>query len=276
MQKVLKREDAALAREALGDEVFNYICSEECETFESHKGLNIIAFDWYDTDAPDTPQAKMTICVNRDHLIVFCEDDRAYRTACQCLVSANGTERALYGFFSRLIRTDMSYLDGVECRINATEERLMKYLDSDCLMEILDYRYELFDLKRYYQQLVSVFESCEENENGLLSEEGTRYFSVLANRAGRLLDRTASLRDYVSQAREAYQSQIDIEQNKLMRVFTVITAVFLPLNLLVGWYGMNFKYMPELSLPYAYGVFAAVCAVIVTVLIIIFKKRRWF
>ena len=276
MQKVLKREDVELAREALGDEVFNYVCSEECETFESHKGMNIIAFDWYDTDAPDTPQAKMTMCVDKSHLIIFCEDERSYRTACTCLVSAQSTERALYGFFSRLMRSDMSYLEKIECRINATEERLMKYSDSECLMEILDYRYELFDLKRYYQQLVSVFECCEENENGVFSDDGTRHFSVLANRAGRLLDRTVSLRDYVSQAREAYQAQIDIDQNKLMRVFTVITAVFLPLTLLVGWYGMNFKYMPELDYRYSYPAFAAVCAVIVIALIIVFKKRKWF
>ncbi len=276
MQKVLKREDAALAREALGDEVFTYVCSEECETFESHKGMNIIAFDWYDSDAPDTPQAKMTLCVDKNNLIVFCEDERSYRTACSCLVSAQSTERALYGFFSRLIRSDMAHLEKVECRINATEERLMKYSDSECLMEILDYRYELFDLKRYYQQLVSVFECCEENDNGVFSDDGTRYFSVLANRAGRLLDRTVSLRDYVSQAREAYQSQIEIDQNRLMRVFTVITAVFLPLTLLAGWYGMNFKYMPELDYRYSYPIFTAVCLVIAIALIIIFKRRKWF
>ena len=276
MQKVLRRQDATIAREALGDEVFNYVCSEECEAFESHRGLNIIAFDWYDTDAPNTPQAKMTLCIDKNNLIIFCEDDRSYKAASACLVSSQSTERALYSFFSRLIRSDMSYLEGVESRINATEERLMKLLDSDCLMEILDYRYELFDLKRYYQQLVSVFECCEENDNGIFSEEGIRYFSVLANRAGRLLDRTVSLRDYVSQAREAYQSQIDIEQNKLMRVFTVITSVFLTLNLLVGWYGMNFKFMPELGFRYAYAIFAAVCAVIITVLLIIFKRKKWF
>ena len=170
----------------------------------------------------------------------------------------------------------MAYLEDVECRINATEERLMKYSDSECLMEILDYRYELFDLKKYYGQLLSIFENCVENDNEIFSENGVRYFSVLASRTGRLLDRTVSLRDYVSQAREAYQAQTDIEQNKLMRVFTVITAVFLPLTLLVGWYGMNFKYMPELSSPYAYPAFVGICIAIVVVLIIIFKRRKWF
>lgn len=276
MQKVLMREDAELAREALGDEVLNYVYSEECETFESHTGLNIIAFDWYDTDAPDTPQAKMTLCVDKNNLIIFCEDERAYKAASACLIGAQTTERALCAFFSRLIRSDMAYLERIECRINATEERLMKYSDSECLIEILDYRYELFDLKRYYRQLVSVFECCEENDNVIFTDEAIRYFSVLANRANRLLDRTVSLRDYVSQAREAYQSQIEIEQNKLMRIFTVIAAVFLPLTLLVGWYGMNFKFMPELNYRYSYYIFIAVCAAIVAILIAIFKKRKWF
>ena len=121
MQKVLMREDAELAREALGDEVLNYVCSEECETFESHTGLNIIAFDWYDTDAPDTPQAKMTLCVDKNNLIIFCEDERAYKAASACLIGAQTTERALCAFFSRLIRSDMAYLERIECRINATE-----------------------------------------------------------------------------------------------------------------------------------------------------------
>ena len=61
-----------------------------------------------------------------------------------------------------------------------------------------------------------------------------------------------------------------------MRVFTVITAVFLPLTLLVGWYGMNFSHMPELDSPFAYPAFAAICGIIVIVLIIIFKRRKWF
>ena len=76
--------------------------------------------------------------------------------------------------------------------------------------------------------------------------------------------------------RDAYQAQIDIEQNNLMRIFTVITAVFLPLTLMVGWYGMNFKYMPELEWQYSYPVFIVVSVLVCIVLLIIFKKKKWF
>lgn len=59
--------------------------------------------------------------------------------------------------------------------------------------------------------------------------------------------------------REAYQSQLEIQQNDLMKVFTVVTTVFLPLNLITGWYGMNFGDMPELSWHYGYGSIIVVC-----------------
>jgi magnesium transporter len=75
--------------------------------------------------------------------------------------------------------------------------------------------------------------------------------------------------------REAYQAQVDIEQNQIMKTFTVITAVFFPLSLIAGWYGMNFQ-MPEfgwrLGYPYVIALSAAVCAVCV----ICFKLKKWF
>ena len=45
-----------------------------------------------------------------------------------------------------------------------------------------------------------------------------------------------NLREAVAQLREAYQSQLAIQQNDLMKLFTLVTVVFLPLTLLAGWY----------------------------------------
>ena len=72
----------------------------------------------------------------------------------------------------------------------------------------------------------------------------------------------------VSQLREAYQSQLSIRQNDLMKVFTVVTAIFLPLTLIVGWYGMNFANMPELHWRYGYP-----CVFIVSIGIVLALLR---
>ena len=75
--------------------------------------------------------------------------------------------------------------------------------------------------------------------------------------------------------REACQTQIDIEQNKLMKYFTVIATIFLPLNLIAGWYGMNFRNMPELGWRFGYlGVFV-ISAAIAAILILWFRKKKW-
>ena len=80
----------------------------------------------------------------------------------------------------------------------------------------------------------------------------------------------------MAQLREAYQSQLSIQQNDLMKIFTVVTAVFLPLTLLVGWYGMNFSNMPELSWKYGYPAVIVISLVIVMICLWIMKKKKFW
>ena len=60
-----------------------------------------------------------------------------------------------------------------------------------------------------------------------------------------------------------------------MTVLTVITSIFMPLTLIAGWYGMNFKYMPELDWKWSYPVVTGVCLLIVIIALIFFKKKKW-
>ena len=98
---------------------------------------------------------------------------------------------------------------------------------------------------------------------------------TLRNRTDRYLSAVKNLQEMVSQLREAYQSQLSIEQNDLMKIFTVVTVIFLPLSLLAGWYGMNLSYIPELKWKYGYPVVILVSIVTVVALIWKFKKKKW-
>ena len=79
----------------------------------------------------------------------------------------------------------------------------------------------------------------------------------------------------MAQLREAYQSQLSIQQNDLMKIFTVVTVLVLPLSLLTGWYGMNFAGMPELGWKYGYPAVITVSVLIVAGLIWYFKRKKW-
>ena len=91
----------------------------------------------------------------------------------------------------------------------------------------------------------------------------------------RLQDMVMGQREYVSQLRDLMQTQLDVRQNRIMTVLTVITSIFMPLTLIAGWYGMNFRYMPELEWRLGYPVVIAVSLVIVVASLVFFKKKRW-
>ena len=145
----------------------------------------------------------------------------------------------------------------------------------DYLHSIMQVRQKLMYLKRYYEQLVDIAEALEDNENRLLSHASLRYFRILTNRCNRLYHAVLNLRDYATQVREAYQAQVDIGLNSLMKLFTVITAIFSPLTLIVGWYGMNLK-MPEFGWQYGYPFVIVLSIAVVVVCVILFKRNKWF
>ena len=169
----------------------------------------------------------------------------------------------------------MLHLDQLEAAISDGETEVLTGAHEAYLDRIIAWRQELLRLKRYYDQLDSIFDDLAENDNGLLSKQDVRRFANLGNRMERYLNAVQSLRESVAQLREAYQSQLSIQQNDLMKIFTVVTAVFLPLTLLAGWYGMNFTGMPELQWKYGYLAVILVSVTIVAVLVIYFKKKKW-
>ena len=183
--------------------------------------------------------------------------------------------KILYILLHRLTSMDNIIIKEIETRIALLEEQVMEEAKRDFTKEIIELRKQLLFLKRYYEPLQDIAEGLEENENGVLEESALKYFGILKNRIERLNNNVLHLRDYVTQVREAYQAQVDISLNHTMKLFTVITAVFLPLSLIAGWYGMNFKYMPELSWVYGYPFAFALSAAVVAISLVYFKKHNF-
>lgn len=90
------------------------------------------------------------------------------------------------------------------------------------------------------------------------------------------MENAQNLREYSLQIRELYQTQIQMRQNKVMQLLTVVTTIFMPLTLLTGWYGMNFDRMPELHWEFGYAVVIGISVILVIVEIWYFKKKGWF
>jgi magnesium transporter len=71
-------------------------------------------------------------------------------------------------------------------------------------------------------------------------------------------------------------SIVSYQTNKVMKVLTVISTIFIPLTFIAGVYGMNFEFMPELKYELAYPAVLAGMGLIAAVMLIILKIHRWF
>ena len=186
-----------------------------------------------------------------------------------------GLERFLYDLLEMTIGDDLTLLERKEHCLNVIEESILRDEVKTYPKEMNDIRGDLLDLRVHYEQLIDLGQELEENENGFFKEENLRYFHMFTERVVRLRDIVNGQREYVMQLRDLMQSQLEVKQNRIMTVLTVVTSIFLPLTLIAGWYGMNFRYMPELEWRYSYPVVIIVSIVIVVVCLIWFKRKKW-
>jgi magnesium transporter len=275
MEKILLINEISQIENYIDKYSMTQIINGQVGKFESHAKFNLLSFDWHDIKAPYELPSQIIIHFSEQSIFFICENERSLNKVNGIFNKDDSIEKTIYNFFAELIKEDTNFIEILEEDITETEDALLTGAKRDCAIDIITYRRELLQLKKYYEQLNTIFEGLVDNENNLISKDRHRYFTILDSRIDRLFSNVLNIRDYVNQVREAYQAQIDIEQNNLMRIFTVITSIFLPLTLIAGWYGMNLK-MPEFSWDYGYPFVIGLSLLISIICLIIFKRKKWF
>ena len=184
-------------------------------------------------------------------------------------------ERFLYDFLEQIVKDDMRLIEGYEHELDAVEQEIISGKEETTLDRVNVIRGDIRDLQYHYDQLTDLAAEFEENENHFFKAENLRYFRLFLNRMSRLNDAARSIRDYTMQIRDLFKSQLDIKQNRIITILTVVTTIFMPLTLIAGWYGMNFRYMPELDTVWGYPVVIGVSLLIVVLGLVYFKKKKW-
>ena len=184
-------------------------------------------------------------------------------------------ERFIYDFLELIIARDLSIMEKYDKELDGFEDSILEDAKNTDLERVYEILGDIRDLRIHYEQLIDLGQELEENENNFFKNENTRYFRLFIDRMSRLMDTASSLRDHTVQIRDLYHSEMEIKQNRIMTLLTVVTTIFMPLTLIVGWYGMNFRYMPELQSRWGYPVVIAVSLLIIVGSLLFFKKKKW-
>jgi magnesium transporter len=98
---------------------------------------------------------------------------------------------------------------------------------------------------------------------------------TLARDAGSLNDYVSFLSQKITFLLDATLGMVNIEQNAIIKIFSVAAVAFLPPTLIASIYGMNFEIMPELSWPYGYPLAIGLMVISAVLPYLYFKRRGW-
>ncbi len=178
-------------------------------------------------------------------------------------------------FLEWLLAKDLHHLQELEDTLAALEDQALAGDFDSFTPRMTAVRKEIAHWTRYYTQMEDMTYALQENEGEIFTAEELRALHAVEKRVGRLQSEAQMLREYALQVRELFQTEIDIRQNRIMKILTIVTTIFLPLTLVTGWYGMNFD-MPEVSWKYGYPAVIVVSVLVVCVCLFIMKKKRFW
>lgn len=166
----------------------------------------------------------------------------------------------------------------LEDAISQMEDEMLDAPTDTLMQRFVLYRSRLRKLNRVYRYHEKVFgEIIRESTPVLDMSDASLYHSMqdVYDKCERLYSLGTLYYEQCGDLVEGYISLTSHQLNKTMQALTVITAIFVPLGLLSGIYGMNFENMPELHSQNGYYILLAVMATVATTLLLFFRRRRW-
>ncbi len=171
-----------------------------------------------------------------------------------------------------------NYIEVVEEISEATvrlDKLVFKHATSEMLRKVEWEKRKLIDLRKTVQPMRDVLLQIERVENKLIIEENCQYFMELKDTCSTLLEEIDAQKQMLDGIANLYYAVQGQKMNEIMKVLTVISAIFIPLTFIVGVYGMNFENMPELKWEYGYFYAIGAMTLLTIILVFVFWKRGW-
>jgi len=246
---------------------------------ESHKEFIFLAFHIPARKSGEIP-IEFAVFMKKELLVVLAREEKNYQEIIEIIegISKEGLSLGgfLYYFLQAFLSEDLYFIEELEREIAKIEENVLEGTIHQFSHRMLRMKKMIARFYHYYSQLVEMGQELLENQEEFFTEEELENFQMYTDRIDRLSSEAQLLREYAMQVQEVYHSEIEIRQNNVMKVLTIVTTIFLPLSLIAGWYGMNFKYMPELESPWGYPCVIALCVAIVLGCLMLFRKKHYW
>jgi magnesium transporter len=186
-----------------------------------------------------------------------------------------GADYLIHAILDAIIDHYFVVLEKLGEQVEFLEEGVVIKPSPATLQAIHRLKREMIFLRKAVWPLREVVGSLGRGEFPLIQESTLLYLRDLYDHTIQVIDTVETFRDILSGMMDIYLSSISNRMNEVMKVLTIIATLFIPLTFVVGLYGMNFKYMPELSWPLGYPMVLLLMLAMTVFMLLYFRRKKW-
>jgi magnesium transporter len=236
----------------------------------------------YDESCPGMAADQLSVIIGPNYVISFQETPGdCFGPVRERIRNGKGRIRKLgpdylaYALIDAVVDNYFFVLERLSEKIDDLEERLIAEPRRELLHEIHALKRSMIDLRKSVWPLREVVSGLERLDSPLIKKSTGVFLRDVYDHAIQVIDTVESFREILTSMVETYLSSVSNRMNEVMKVLTIIATIFIPITFLVGVYGMNFEFMPEIKWRWGYAfVWAAIIGSIVTMLAY-FRRKKW-
>lgn len=221
------------------------------------------------TSADEISTEQISLILGHNLVISFLESDSGiFNVVKERIVSNRGRIRKFgadylaYALMDTVVDNYFAVFEKLGERIEIIQDGLVSRPTSGSLEALHSLKREMLFLRKSVWPLREVVSGLQRGDSPLIQKEMGLYLRDIYDHTIQVIDTVETYRDMLSGMMDIYLSSLSIRLNEVMKVLTIIATIFMPLSFIVGIYGMNFHYMPELGWRWGYPVVLLGMAVI--------------
>ena len=190
-------------------------------------------------------------------------------------LAARGADFLLYLISDVIVDANFPILDRINDSLEGIEDSVLERHDPADLTRIFELKRTLVLMRKVLSPQRDVFAILARRGDPRISEKTSLYFRDVYDHLVRIYESIDTGRDLLGNALDAYLSMASSRTNEIMKRLTLLSAVFMPLTFITGFFGQNFEHLPFRSDALMYGMVAC-CVAIPSAMVLVFKRSGWF
>ncbi|MDR0411482.1 MAG: magnesium/cobalt transporter CorA [Treponema sp.] len=186
-----------------------------------------------------------------------------------------GVDYLAYAIIDSMMDEYSLMLDDISMDIETLEERALDENDGAFTPDLQHLKQSLLQMRKVVLPLRESLNILLHIESPLITRNIRPFFKDVHDNVIQTTETIEGCRELLAGVMEISLATMSNRMNKVMKVLTIISTIFIPLTFIVGVYGMNFRFMPELEMRYAYFIVWAIMLAIAVGMIFFFKRRKW-